>query len=958
MTPFLKQVAQDIYKRFNGDLHNVAVVFPNKRAGLFFNEYLMQMSGTPIWSPAYITISELFQQSSNYTIGDSIQLVSKLYHQYRHHTSSDESIDSFYSWGELLIADFDDIDKNLADTESLFANLNDLRSIGNTHDALSAEQKEAIEQFFRNFNPQNESELKRRFLKIWQVLGNIYNDFKAVLHNSGIAYEGMMYRDIIENEELLQLPYSKYVFVGFNALSRVENRLFDIVMKRDKALFYWDYDTKYINDGQHEAARFMYRNVKQFPNALHDTCFDNIGNKKVDIISTSTDSIQMRYAAEWIENHIAKNDDEGSEVETAVILCDENKLESVYHIIPPSVKERNITMGFPVSRTPIYDLLQQLVRLQTEGYDTAHDSFTLEAVHNILVHPYIQKLSPDAGNIDRNITAGRMLFPPQELLQGDELLSIIFTRHTDNILWMSSIGNIIHFISRNSPKAKTDNEEEKSEADIYNELFLEAQLKVFMQTQRLITILGEEDMQMSQSTLGRLLLRIVAGTSIPFHGEPVVGMQIMGLLETRNLDFKNIIFISANEGNLPKKSSENSFIPYNLRRAFGLTLSEHRDSIYAYNFYRLLQRAEHVTLLYNKSTDNSKGECSRYILQLMADGHCGKRAFITSQQKVKKHNAQDIEKTEAMVEQLQQMYNLNINSRASTLSPSAINCYLDCSLRFFYRYIMKIEKYKEVATDVQKNDFGLIFHKASELFYNTLLPEEKGTVTKEMLQPYIDDSQLLYTFIDKAFMLEYFGQEEGTPQYNGEQLINREVLQCMLGYLVRMDAGHAPFYYEGGELPLHFNMQTTVNDLQISLRIGGRADRLDSKDGTLHIIDYKTGSEEKKPKDLAQVFAHEGSSMKYILQALLYSVAALESGKATKVAPSLIYIHKAQNTKRDDFIIKVEGKTLYDASPLRDEFKALLQNTVNNIFDINQPFSPTDDSDRCKWCDFKNICNR
>ena len=274
---------------------------------------------------------------------------------------------------------------------------------------------------------------------------------------------------------------------------------------------------------------------------------------------------------------------------------------------------------------------------------------------------------------------------------------------------------------------------------------------------------------------------------------------------------------------------------------------------------------------------------------------------------------------------------------------------------------MKIEKYKEVATDVQKNDFGLIFHKASELFYNTLLPEEKGTVTKEMLQPYIDDSQLLYTFIDKAFMLEYFGQEDGTPQYNGEQLINREVLQCMLGYLVRMDAGHAPFYYEGGELPLHFNMQTTVNDLQISLRIGGRADRLDSKDGTLRIVDYKTGGKADTPADVASLFIPDKKRSNYIFQTFLYA-AIMSKKQDLKVAPSLLYIHRAASDSYSPVVCLKEPRKpeipVTDFSIYEEEFRSHLQTLLTEIFSPEINFEQTTIEEKCTYCDFKTFCKK
>ena len=268
MTPFLKLVANDIYTKFNGKLHNTAIVFPNKRAGLFFNEYLLQCCGHPMWSPHYITISELFQQCSDAVIGDSIVLVNKLYKEYKLHTGSNESIDSFYHWGELLIKDFDDIDKNIADAKKIFSNLKDLRLLGNASSALEQEQAEAIKQFFSNFKPQQPSELKKRFLQIWEVLGGIYEGFKTQLRYEGIAYEGMLYRDIIEGNRPIDLPFDNYVFVGFNALNKVESRLFEIVKEQGKALFYWDYDETYINDKHHEAGRFMRSNLQKFPNAI------------------------------------------------------------------------------------------------------------------------------------------------------------------------------------------------------------------------------------------------------------------------------------------------------------------------------------------------------------------------------------------------------------------------------------------------------------------------------------------------------------------------------------------------------------------------------------------------------------------------------------------------------------------------------------------------------------------
>lgn len=948
MTPFLKIVAKDIYNRFRNELHDIALVFPNKRAGLFFNEYLLQCSGRPVWRPRYITISELFQSCSDAVIGDSILLVSKLYDEYKYHTRSNESIDSFYYWGELLIKDFDDIDKNLADKDKIFSNLADLRRIGNTASSLDEEQVQAIEQFFSNFKPDEESELKKRFLQIWEVIGKIYDGFKDTIRKEGIAYEGMLYRDVIEQNYKHEFPYNKYIFVGFNALNKVEERLFDIVKEQGKALFYWDYDVCYLNNNSHEAGRFMRHNLKRFPNALKDDIFDNIRNKRVNFVSTSTDSIQLRYASRWIEEHIDEH-----EVETAVVLCDESKLESVYHIIPSKVKERNITMGFPLSHTPAYDLVKQLIDLQTTGFDNEHGTFTQTAVHKVITNPYIIKNSESASTLDKEIIEKRIFFPSLAKLHADELLATIFTRRSDNTLWFASICDIIQRIAKNEEKPNIPDEKKKS-IDIYRELYLEALLKVFTQVQRFLALLGSGNLTLQQKTLGNLLMRVLSSTTLPFHGEPVIGMQIMGLLETRNLDFKNIIFLSANEGNLPRKSSENSFIPYNLRRAFGLTLSEHRDSIYAYNFYRLLQRAENVTLVYNNSSNsNGSGECSRYILQLMSDGLFAKKITLTSKLMSSKFTQTAIEKDDEIVKTLRKRYDCSFNDKAATLSPSAINCYIKCPLSFFFRYVMNLKAQEEYTAEIKNNDFGNIFHKAAELFYGN----NERTVERGDLLPYLEQDYRLYEFVDAAFKEEFFNNVE-KPEYDGEQYITREVLHRFLKRLVKMDCAHTPFRYLGCEKDIYFNLDIPLEDSSLKLRIGGRIDRIDYKNDTLEIIDYKTGGKEGAANELSQIFDSEETNMGYIFQVLLYSVAAIESNMAKKVSPSLIYIHKKSSAQREDYIVKMAKEPISDVAPLCKEFKAKLRGKISEIFDKKTPFTPTCNESHCQWCDFKKICNK
>ena len=325
MKTFLSEVAHDLYKKTNGDFSHVAVVFPNKRASLFFNEYLAKEAGHPIWSPAYISISELFRKQSKLEVGDPVKLVCELYQIFRKATGSQEALDDFYFWGELLISDFDDADKNLADTDTLFGNLKDLNKLTDNYTFLEEGQKEALSQFFHNFSIEHITELKQRFIDLWDVLGEIYTQFKAHLFSLNLAYEGMLYRDVINKLEVASLPYDTYVFVGFNVLNKVEQQLFLKLNHAKKALFYWDYDTFYLEKHPHEAGEFIHRNLQMFPSELPPATFDNLNfAKEITYIDSPTENGQSRYLPEWIRENLTEN-----EKETAVVLCNENLLQPV-----------------------------------------------------------------------------------------------------------------------------------------------------------------------------------------------------------------------------------------------------------------------------------------------------------------------------------------------------------------------------------------------------------------------------------------------------------------------------------------------------------------------------------------------------------------------------------------------------------------------------------------------------
>lgn len=993
MKPFLKSVAEDLYRRFGGNLDNVAVVFPNKRAGLFFNEYLLECSGnTPIWSPRYMTISELFQQNSELVIGDSILLVSKLYKEYVRPKRADESqeeyernieeIDSFYYWGEMLIRDFDDIDKNLADARRLFANIKDLRAMGTGKDTLTKEQKESIEKFFKNFNPESGSDVKDNFLSLWERMYTIYCNFKESLRKINVAYEGMLYRDVIERDEELVLKHDKYVFVGFNALNGAETTLFKKIKESGKALFYWDYDKHYTESHRHEAGHFMRKNLSQFPNALEGEEFQYLaGKKNVTVVSAGTDSIGARYVPQWLQNNLTANN-----VETAIVLCDETMLDPVLHAIPGEangnkLNAMNVTMGYPVQHTPIYSLVKLLVELHTRGWSEKHKAFNLNHVSKLLKHPYVIQGCSEANELYTYLLKNNVFYPSEELLHKNSFFIKIFTRSIDNGQWIEAMADIIYTVAENRSKVA----EEKDE--IYDKLFSEAIMKVHSQVQRLKALHSAGELNMKLQTLGRLFIRMLSSMSVPFHGEPVVGLQLMGLLETRNLDFRNVILLSVNEGAIPRTSNESSFIPYNLRRAFGLTLSEHRDSIYAYYFYRLLQRAENVTLVYNASTDSKyRGECSRYILQLLGSNlYDIKKISLSAQQENKEIQLNQIAKTPEMIKRLRERFDTNYSSMAMDFSPSAINRYMKCNLDFFYYYVLGLKPIEEVSTELKRTDFGTIFHTAAEMLYEKLTANGNRIITKNMLEYYIENEPMLGEFVNKAFKKEFF--KDGKVEYNGEQYINRGVLLRYLRHLVEMDVEYADFVYVGSEKSIRIGHPLKCNGFDAHFRLGGKIDRIDIKGDTVNIVDYKTGSpDDAASVSLDNIFNGKPKSAGNRLQAFLYSIALheiMQAGKeipaesdlewinsvrkqgVKKVSPALLYVKKVNKNdgkdlrcEREKCIIELEKNPVTDITVLKDDFMSRLDEVLYEIFDIDKPFTFTDNEKKCENCDYRNICGR
>lgn len=1026
MDKFLYRVAEDLKRRIGEDMAGTAVIFPNKRAALFFNRYLVHGENKPLWAPEYMTISELFRKLNPETnIPDTVELVCRLYKCYcdvmknsshSNNTSETESLDYFYQWGETLLSDFDDIDKNMADAKKLLSNINDWNQL-ESDDFIDKEQEESIKKFFKGFSAENISILRKRFLEMWNNLYDIYTKFNESLESENLSYEGALYRKTIENFDSEKLEHSMYVFVGFNVLDTVESRLFDRLQEAGKALFYWDYTNRYMKDN--EAGTFLRQNLARYTNALDNEPEDECSDKEIVIISSKTDNIQAQYARAWLEKNLTDEEND-----TAVVLCNEKQLQPVLHAIPENVKCINVTMGYPLCETPAMSFVQNIMEVQS-GYDSNRGSFSYDSAAALLKHPYTSLISDNTAKILKYLTVNNIFYPaPQELYTADgkedSILKKIFTPQPNNTGLCIYLTEIIREIARNYSSVTKDdaslNENTEAERKLYRQLYGESLFRLYTTITRISNLLENGLLDVGREMLVRLINKILQSITIPFHGEPAIGLQLMGMLETRNLDFRNILMLGVNEGMLPKISEIPSFIPPTIRKGFGMTTPDRRISVFAYYFYRLLQRCEKIYCVYNNETGNTmKGEMSRFLLQLITDsGLKVRQQTITSQIKLNRADRISIQRSDAISEKLKKRFRYseeesgneaewikkwlenhsikkpeNINSsfrNAHILSPSAINTYIDCQLKFYYKYVAGLKIKDDVTVDIDSAMFGTIFHSTAEEVYNRLtgngnsiLKSDITALLESQTENCSNDSVKTFSIgqiTDFYFRKLFFRQKEleNIPtfleqqkrgivcpevSYNGIQIINHRVIVRLIEKLLTIDCNLGDFNYLGSEINIS-RTETVIldNGEKIKIKIGGNIDRLDfTGNNIIRLIDYKTGTHEARAKDLASLFIPDKNRSGYHLQTFLYaSILCDIIGNRAPISPALLYIQKQ---KRDETpVLKLDREEIEDFSVLKNDFDILLREKLKEIFSPTGSFEQTEIGDNCKFCDFRQICKR
>lgn len=960
MTTFLQAVAHDVYKRYGDNLSRTAVIFPGKRAGLWFDRHLYECTEHPMWSPTYITIDELFCSMSSLHKESPIRTICMLHQIYCQLTGSTEALDDFYYWGELMLSDFDDMDKNGVDADSLFVNLADIKQLESRFDYLTPEQKQLLSRFFSGLQaPEQQTELKKRFIKLWQVMGNIYKEIRTTLHTQGTAYEGMLYRDAIEHYNPSQLNYDHYVIVGFNVLNGVEQQLFDYLKESGKALFYWDYDHYYYDNTLHEAGTFVRENIARYGNALADgELFNNFRHlPEITCISAPTDNAQARYLHSWVSEHITEHEEE-----TAIVLCNEDIAQAVLHALPnDKIHNVNITMGMKLTQTSVYTLMVTYIKLHTKGYDETQGMYMLDHVSALLSHPFITNLYPQAKELLNYVTSSKRIYIAADM-DGfhDSELSYLFVHPTDNKALLDILTTLIGDMSR----LLTNN----IETDNYlTQVGQEALFQIHRIVENFKSLIAEGTLNVRTKTLAHLMQKVMIPLSIPFHGEPAIGLQVMGVLETRNLDFRHIVLLSTNEGKLPKSSSEVSFIPYNLREAFGMNTIQRKNAVYAYYFYRMIQRAHHLTIIYNNGTDGmNKQEPSRYIMQLQVE-FPGKittydlQSLSHPQRTANTTIAQNADTRRKLQEHFRYSPNHDGKHRPTyCLSPSTLNDYLDCRLRFYLKHVEGLTPPEQVNADVDVAALGTIFHKSAELAYKKLT-ERTHTITHDDIDSLINEEHHIQALVDEAFRTEFFHTEPDIPlHYNGTQYIVRHVICSYLRQLLRMDQHRTPFRYIQSEKRIRQIYHITSHGTPLDILLGGTIDRIDSKtDANGHevtrILDYKTGGSQKSIKSVDELFQRDKTRDNYVFQAFYYSY--LLSNEYDCIAPALLFARNTSDATFEPHIV-IDKHPVDDFNIYREQFAQQLNETIEEIFNSDIPYDATTNIDACKYCKFISLCKK
>ncbi len=947
---FLAETAKCLYDRYGRDISSLTIVLPSVRARLFFTEELSRLADRPLWSPRYLSMDDIMREASSFAVGEKVRMITELYKVYSQY--HDEPFDKFYFWGEMLLNDFDLVDKYMIDADMLFRNIYDLKVLEADLSYLTPEMRRVISTFWSHFKDEASlSEEKRKFLSVWKTLAAVYHGVRERLAASGQVYPGMMYRSAAENVEkgsdCVDLT-RRYVFVGFNALSVSEKRVLKHIAANAAACeFCWDYDSYYVDNADQEAGRFLREDISLF-HPTYDITNDNFLkiNKKISAISTVSNVIQCKYVASILREISPSME---FDRQTAIVLTDESLLMPLLHSLPPELKDNvNVTMGYPLRQTTAYAFVERLLELQrNRRHGKGGETFYHADVIGILSHPYIEEIDgASAARLRETIVGGRYIRVEEGLFVGDPFLERIFTAAND---WRSLAEYLTDALRAVSERFAES--EERSLRLAYMSIMADNLSQVN-------NSLKDCDVDITTSIYSSLVKRHLQTVRIPFSGEPLKGLQVMGILETRNLDFRNVIILSMNDDNFPgDMSGASSFIPYNLRAAYGLPTPEHHEGVYAYYFYRLVQRAGRVDMLYCSHADEkTTGECSRYIYQLMYESpYRIERVNVGVDINVDSPEPISVAKRGRTLEVLDAF--LDPDS-GRVLSPTALSRYVACPLQFYFASVAGIDEREELSEGVDNPMFGTIVHAAMQKLYGKL----EGAVHPAALLEAIVRSGAVERAVEESINENYLRTTDADKSdYGGDLILVHDIATKYIKQgIIPYDMAHDAFAVMKVEEKIMTRFD--LGDGR-SVSIGGRADRIDSlDDGSLRVVDYKTGAKHNDMDSLEMLFeGKDRTKVGNILQTLIYSM-VISRIYGRNVRPALYFVRCMNDRDFSPGIIdKSAGGAEIDYATYAGEFEAALRGKLSELFDAAVPFAQCDaaEADKtCLYCQYKSICKR
>ncbi len=983
MKAFLYQVAEAYFNNERNQMADLCFVFPNRRSSSFFRHHLADIAhDTPMFMPATATVGQLAADSSNLIEATRDEAMFVLYNCYRKLAGDADvsSFERFVYWGGMLLDDFNEIDRNIIDADTLFVNVERWREIRSFY--ITEEQAriikrywgeevvsaDAVDAFWHHVNScpnhfDTGASGNYKFLKLWEIMAPLYHEFTASMRANGLATKGMLFRDMVDavdsGESRVLADAQKYVFVGFDVPTIGEVKLFSMLQRQGRADFYWDFDIPVPGCNSNRLHSLM-SNLKSDFMSLYQLDMDRVDEfAEIEIVGVPSESGQTKVAGDtlvkWIEaGYVADKD---NPVDTALVLPDESLFVPMIHAVPQEIQSMNVTMGLPFRVTSLSGLLGLItsMHIRSRISSKGENLYFYEDVEGVISHPLVQMtLTESAVKLLSDIRVNRRYNVSSLYVEANypELSFIFSTSPVDNNAdnAYKYLSGLLDFL------ASSGHDDPRMALELYLVDTLRDQLKELYAAVRRFAV------DMYESTFMRLFERMLYSVSVQFEGKPIEGLQIMGVLETRALDFDNVVIMSLNERIFPKKNFVRSFIPDSLRRCYGLPTPELAEARTGYYFFRLLARAKHVMLLHDsRGGTNHNSEMSRFVTQLI---YLGRVRSLKHYSAVFSGNSFGVEplalpKSEDIMRRLRE-YEAGGNDK-KYLSASALKTYLNCPLEFCLKYLMELNVDDEITDFMEASTLGNIVHEVFERLYKSIQPDSDGLrhVHSDIIKGWIDDSRLVERLITVAINRNYSAPT--TPEdapLEGESLVIGKVIQHLVMGTLRQELAFCPFVLVDAERRM--KVYWKVND-GLMLKFRQVIDRIDIVNGIMRVVDYKTGDESLSLSNFDSMFTPGlYDKQRAIFQVLLYcELLAKEPG--CELRPIQPYLYTLHNVLKQGFtpISTDRGKTvLADYHQVSSEFRKRLDALLSEIFDPSIPFIQAKDDKGCKFCNFKMICGR